>query len=185
MARDGCVCVRGINPPDDIRHRMLRWDAEHEMWVPRELEPPNPDLTGRKYGNDYVGPSGAERRLGRAVALRTLPDRQYNKVRQELGHQGPYLPVVYEACQENQFSYEYRHGVTSYGAFTYSVSRILRRYRTRKEAVTFEGLLREARKTLADLYYDQNPTILGPEELLKSPIPWQPGSGEGRRRRGR
>jgi hypothetical protein len=40
-------------------------------------------------------------------------------------------------------------------------------------------------KTLADLHYDQNPTILGPEELLKSPIPWQPGSGEGRRRRGR
>jgi hypothetical protein len=22
----------GVDPPDDIRHRMLRWDMEREMW---------------------------------------------------------------------------------------------------------------------------------------------------------
>jgi hypothetical protein len=183
MARDGGMRVRGINPPDDIRHRMLRWDADHEMWVPRELDPPNPDLTGRKYGNEYVGPSGAERRLGRAVGLRILPDRQYNRVRAELHHQGPYLPMIYEACQENQFSYEYRHGVTSYGAFTYSVSRILRRSRTRGTAITFETLLQEVKQTLADLKYDQIPALLGPKDLLKSRIPWLPGA-RGSRKRG-
>jgi hypothetical protein len=33
---------------------------------------------------------------------------------------GPYLPLIIEACQEKEFSYEYRDGATSYGAFTYA-----------------------------------------------------------------
>src|SRR5262249_22743366 len=40
MTRGG-VRVRGLDPPDDIRHRMLRWDRRTEMWVPRELPPAN------------------------------------------------------------------------------------------------------------------------------------------------
>ena len=30
----------------------------------------------------------------------------------EHGHKGPYLPLIFEACQEDQYAYEYRDGVT-------------------------------------------------------------------------
>ena len=35
---------------------------------------------------------------------------------------GPYLPLIIEACGEDEFSYEYRHGATSHGAFTFSLA---------------------------------------------------------------
>ncbi len=116
---------------------MLKWDPADEMWIPRKLALPNADLANRRYHGAYVGPSGVDRRLGRAVGLRTLPDQEYNRVRRRLDHHGPYLPMIYEACQANQFSYEYQHGVTSYGAFTYTLWRILHQHRTRGEAITF------------------------------------------------
>jgi metacaspase-1 len=174
MVRGGAARVRGIDPPDDIRHRMLKWDPADQMWVPRTLVLPNADLAAARNGEAYVGPSGVDRRLGRAIGLRTLPDREYNRVRRQLGHEGPYLPLIYEACRANQFSYEYQHGVTSYGAFTYSLSRILRQYRTRGQPITFTQLLTEAKDTLARLKYDQEPTLLGPAPLLNEVIPWQP-----------
>ena len=52
--------------------------------------------------------------------------RSYNRVREQLGHHGPYLPVILEACSEDQLAYEYKHGVTPYGAFTYLLSSRLR-----------------------------------------------------------
>jgi hypothetical protein len=171
MVRGGGARVRGLNPPDDIRHRLIQWDAKDEMWVPRELPSPNPDLASRRYGDAYLGPSGVERRLGRAVALRTLPDRDYNKAGRRYGHEGPYLPLVYEACQANQFSCEYEHGVTSYGAFTYTLSRVLRQHRIRKEPITFAQLLDEAKDTLVRLHYDQTPTLLGPAEVVDEDVP--------------
>jgi metacaspase-1 len=177
MVRAGGARVRGLDPPDDVRHRMLRWDWEREMWLPRELVLPNPDLAEQPDSAAYVGRSGAERRLGRAIGLRTLPQREYNRVRRRLGHEGPYLPLIYEACQADQFSYEYEHGVTSYGAFTYTLSRVLRQYRTAARPITFTQLLNEARTTLHDLNYDQVPTLLGPGEWLNKPIPWAPASG--------
>jgi hypothetical protein len=81
---------------------------------------------------------------------------------------GPYLPLIIEACAEEEFSYEYRHGVTSYGAFTYALASRLRRY----ERITFERLVSETREQLADLKYQQTPQILGPSELLTSLVPW-------------
>jgi hypothetical protein len=109
----------------------------------------------------WAGPSG----------LRTLRDRDYNRVRRSLGHLGPYLPLIYEACQANQFSYEYQHGVTSYGAFTYTLSRVLRQHRASGQPITFAQLVDEAKETLANLRYDQVPTLLGPAELLTLPVP--------------
>jgi hypothetical protein len=180
MVRGGGARVRGLNPPDDVRHRMIRWDAEREMWVPRELVLPNRDIATRRNHEAYVGRSGAERRLGRAVGLRTLPDREYDRVRRRLGHHGPYLPLIYEACQADQYSYEYEHGVTSYGAFTYTLSRVMRQRRTRGQTITFAELLEEAKATLADLRYDQVPTLLGPTDQLNTAIPWQPPTPRGR-----
>ena len=36
MTRDGMRKIRGITPPDDIRHRMLEWDARQQIWRERE-----------------------------------------------------------------------------------------------------------------------------------------------------
>jgi hypothetical protein len=181
MTRDGAVAIRGLDPPDDIRHRMLRWDAEHQMWVARTLPPANADLARSAGGEHYVGASGATRRLGRAISLRTLPKRDYDRVREQQDHEGPYLPMIYEACGEQELASEYRHGVTSYGAFTFAVTNILRHYRTQGKAITFEKLLSEASKTLAELRYDQHPVLVGPSELVRAAIPWQ-GAGARRRR---
>ncbi|MDI3558855.1 hypothetical protein [Bradyrhizobium sp. Arg816] len=113
MTRDGGPRIRGLTPPDDIRHRALRWEASEGMWAPRELPPLNESLSKSKNGADYLGDNGATQRLGRSMALRTQPDKEYNKTRAELGHHGPYLPILLEACQEQEPSYEYRDGVTA------------------------------------------------------------------------
>src|SRR5262249_26085584 len=59
---------------------------------------------------------------GGPPAPRPSPPRQYARPRKQQRHAGPYLPIIYEACKEQELAYEYRHGVTSYGAFTYSLS---------------------------------------------------------------
>jgi hypothetical protein len=172
MTRGTGARVKGLDPPDDIRHRMLRWNARLQMWEPRELPPANPDLTGPA-GERFVGASGATRRLGRAVALRTLPNRQYDKVRGDLGHQGPYLPMVYEACGEQELAFEYKHGVVAQGAFTYALAAVLRRHESAGQPVTFAGLLAETAAALQDLHYQQHPEVVGPTALLRTPIPWE------------
>lgn len=173
MTRNGGARVRGMAPPDDILHRLLRWEAAHEMWVSRSLPSANRSLSRLAEGAAYLGESGATHRLGRAIALRTLPNAQYDRIRAELGHHGPYLPILLQACQEHEYSYEYRHGVTAYGAFTYALSQILRRHRAWHRPLTFEQLLEKTRKTLADLQYAQTPAMVGPLAQLKKPIPWQ------------
>ena len=167
----GNARVRGLTPPDDIRHRQLRWDPEHQMWVERQLPPQNPDLVDKRTRNSYVGESGAAKRLGRAVSLRTLPDRQYDRRRAALGHYGPYLPIIFEACQEAQFALEYRHGVTSYGAFTYSLTRILREHWRAGRRITFQQLHQQTSTVLHDLGYDQTPALIGPRVRLNRPVP--------------
>jgi hypothetical protein len=32
MTRNGLPKARGLSPADDVRHRLLRWDADREMW---------------------------------------------------------------------------------------------------------------------------------------------------------
>jgi hypothetical protein len=168
ILRQGGAKVRGINPPDDIRHRMLKWDLEREMWVNREIPSPNAAL-----GPEYTGESKALRRLGRAVSVRTLPSAEYDAVRKALKHEGPYLPMIYQACGEGEFSYEYRHGASSYGAFTYSLARILRRQGHAGRRLTFQQLATEAAADLEALGYDQTPKLAGPPALKSHEIPWQ------------
>lgn len=170
--RAGMRRVRGINPPDDIRHRALRWEPSVEMWVPRELEPINSKFTDDKdAARRFAGASGAVLRLGRAMMLRQMPTTEYNRLKRKAKTTalGPYLPVILQACQESEFSYEYRHGVESYGAFTYSMSRILRR----AKRITFANLVKETEKQLAALGYDQKPAILGPGKIVNATIPWR------------
>lgn len=168
----GGTRARGLDPPDDIRHHMLRWDCEAQMWVARNLKPLNRDLLKHKEGKQYVGEAGATLRLGRGVSLRVLHDKEYDDTRKKLGHQGPYLPIIYEACGEQEFSYEYQHGAIAHGAFTYALAATLRRAEAGHKSVTFTELLKETGKVLKDLRYDQHPEIAGPKGVLQAAIPW-------------
>jgi len=180
MTRLGGLKVRGISPPDDIRHRMLRWDSEEEMWVERKVEQLNPDLADLP---EFTGKSRATRRLGRAISLRTLPTKRYDKVREDLGHHGPYLPMLYEACAEQEFSYEYRDGATSYGAFTYCLTQALRKAGHAGRTMNFQELRDEIAQKLQRLQYTQTPALLGPTALLESKVPWRPSTLKKRPRR--
>ena len=88
-------------------------------------------------------------------------------------HKGPYLPIVYEACGASEFAYEYQHGATSYGAFTYALASILRKFGRGKQSLTFSKLLNETGAKLEALDYDQHPVLNGPPALLHKPVPWQ------------
>jgi hypothetical protein len=179
MSRDGSRRIRGISPPDDIRHRSLRWNAELEMWEERPLASPNRDLAKSKDGLAYLGHTRATYRLGRSVDLRTLNTKEYDRRRNTYGHEGPYLPVIMEACEEGQLSYEYRHGVTSYGAYTYSLATVLRRLRKQEKMnPSFIELNKQVEAQLKQLKYDQTPCLLGPSATIGQPVPWSPPGSE-------
>jgi hypothetical protein len=188
MSRDGGNRVRGLNAPDDIRHRALRWNAERQMWEERAFRPPNDTLAASGKREAYLGKNGATYRLGRAIALRGLPNAEYNKTRRALGHHGPFMPIILEACRENELSYEYKHGVTSYGAFTYSVGVVLRAKRAVGRNMTFAELAAAATEQLEALHYEQTPCLVGPKDVIAQPIPWYKAGSRGtpaRRRRAR
>jgi len=172
MHRDSASRVRAITPPDDIRHRSLKWDVKTQMWVTRDFKRLTKGFSAKSSVNrDYFGSSGSVARLGRASMLRGTDNQEYSTLRKETDNKpvGPYLPLIIQACQEDELASEYRHGATSYGAFTYSLASILRR----KEDVTFNRLLKLTTTQLKDLQYDQRPQMLGPEVSTKSKVPWR------------
>ena len=168
MTRAGLGRPRGLTPPDDIRHRMMRWDVSKRAWLPRSLPPVNRSLAESRLGADYLGLSGVRRRLGAAVDLRTLSNRAYDAERQRLGHRGPYMPVLLQACQEDQFAYEYRHGATPYGAFTYNLAQAWRGLPA--ERLTFRTLHHQATRAIAAMGYEQTPNLVGPPAWLNQPM---------------
>jgi len=169
MARDGGPRVRGLAPPDDIRHRQLRWDAREQMWRERELRPLNDRFGGnRDERAAWMGSNGATLRLGRGMRARIRPESVYKRLPPD--QRGPYLPLIIEACQEAQLSYEYRHGVTSYGAFTYSMVKNLRA----QPGSTFNTVVTRTAKTLKSLGYSQVPQLLGPASVVNRPVPGAP-----------
>ena len=172
LTRDGGPRIRGLTPPDDIRHRALRWNQYEKMWVPRDFPVLNPSLAEKKIGAEYLGRNGATRRLGRAMTLRTRPNDEFDKTRKELGHHGPYLPILLEACQEQQLSYEYRDGATSYGAYTFCMAKALREHREQGVNLSFRELNDHVTKKLQRLKYNQTPNLIGQKDILKQPIPW-------------
>jgi metacaspase-1 len=172
MTREGGLRPRGIDPPDDIRHRALCWDRELGMWRQRPLHTPNKSLADSRVGAAYLGANGDTFRIGRAIALRGLPDRQYNEERRSLRHKGPYMPILLEACREAQLSYEYRDGATSYGAFTFSLAKVLREDRRHNDNPTFLELNGETADRLKTLGYEQNPCIVGPRSQVRQRVPW-------------
>lgn len=164
MTRGG-IRVRGITPPDDIRHRALRWNAKSQLWEPRTWKPIPCAVEDRE---KFVGESGAAYRLGRAVPLRRLTPAGYRKTRKELGHLGPFLPILMEACQEHELAEEHRQGSTPYGAFTLALVQSLR---SSPKSLSFQDLLKDAHKRLKNLGHGQTPALLGPTQVLRQPVP--------------
>lgn len=168
--RDGGPRVRGIIPPDDIRHRLLEWDSREQMWRERKLDPINDKFGGTPDERAaYMGNDGSTYRIGRGMRGRVIPKTTYQKLPPD--ERGPFLPVIIEACQEKNLSYEYRDGATSYGAFTYSFAKNLRA----KPASTFVQAVDRTAVTLKNLGYRQVPQILGPTQIVKKPIPGRAG----------
>ena len=175
MTREGGRKVRGLTPPDDIRHRALRWRPDLGTWEDRPLTPINTKLLrteDSKKCQSYVGADGATKRLGRAASFRRLPVRQYDRVRTELGHEGPYLPVIMEACRENQLSHEYRDGALSYGAYTFSLIDTLRRERRRNRNPSFKRLTELVSQRLTELKFEQRPNLVGASTIVSKGVPW-------------
>lgn len=170
MARPAGAKIRTIGPPDDIRHRSIRWDPAKEMWLARDLAPPNPDLM--KYPG-LVTSVGA-RRIGSGVAARSLRDPEYDRVRRELGHLGPYWPLLLFACGEQELAGEYHHGPIAYGAFTFALVKILRDRGKSGKRIAFGQLVEQTARLLRspDLGFDQTPQAHGPAEKLRAAVPW-------------
>ena len=133
----GVPGARSVAMPDDIRHRALRWDKDSRMWLPRkplieagqQLKAEMIKQEARKSSTAKatkkvearVGADGTLRRIGRAQVLRGDKPAEYEARRKEYGHHGPYMPILLEACAENESAYEYQHGSITYGAFTYAL----------------------------------------------------------------
>jgi hypothetical protein len=161
MARDGRARVRGLSPPDDIRHRVLAWDPVSESWTPRTESAP-----GAAHG------AAAPVRLRRMFrGARQLVEGRKTSWDDPtpFGHAGPFFPVILEACREDQLAYEHRDGATPYGAFTWCVSRVLGR---RRRPATWGALIRAAARQLAALGYAQTPLLEGPPGVAERAIPW-------------
>ena len=172
MTRDGGPKIRGLSPPDDIRHRAIEWNSRLGMWQARAMPTPNASLAKSRVGREYLGSDGSTHRLLRGVDLRTLENRAYDRERDELGHWGPYLPVILEACGEDQLSYEYRDGAAAFGAFTYSMAKELRQARGEGRNLSFQALVRLTAARLEKLQYRQTPQLAGPPRIVKQTIPW-------------
>jgi hypothetical protein len=179
MARGSALRARGLAPPDDIRHRMLRWDAASQMWLPRvQLARVTPQeerkLARAGDRKSWLGESGSKRRMGRGTSLWTPSAREYRAAKQANDHEGPYVPVMLEACAEGEYAYEYRHGVTAFGAFTYSVCSVLRdAARAQKgKPLDFEQLIQRAAERIASVVAEpQNPQLHCADVRRREAIP--------------
>ncbi|WP_295581352.1 caspase family protein [uncultured Lamprocystis sp.] len=171
--RSGSNKGRGLEPPDDIRHRAMRWNVAEQMWENRPLQPVTPKFSDDRVAlRRYSGVNGDTRRLGRAMSLRGTTQTEYDDLAgQSKSPVGPYLPLIIEACQEGELASEYRHGNESYGAFTFSLAKTLRA----RQTLSFAELVKAATASLHKLGYDQTPQVLGPSQVLAAPVPWLGG----------
>lgn len=173
LTRGSSMRVRGLDPPDDIRHRMLRWESQKQLWVQREREDLSHSLRGRpKQSEMFVGADGSTMRLGAGMSLRTLESKSYDQVRKELKHLGPYMPVILQACAAEELAQEYVHGSVPYGAFSYVTAKVYREG-SRRGGRTFHSLIEEAKSQMELIGVNQTPAVSGPARILNGQIPWR------------
>jgi hypothetical protein len=171
LTRDGARKIRAITPPDDIRHRMLRWNKAEQMWEERDLRSLNPNFGGsRQIRQKYMGRNGVTKKLGAGMSLRERQTAtQYRKAPRE--RRGPYMPVVLAACKEGGYSYEYHHGTIGYGVFTYALAKEFRKAQaSRDTGVSFTELTERVNATMKTLRYDQVSDVKGPKATCRAPV---------------
>ncbi|MBI2746926.1 MAG: caspase family protein [Burkholderiales bacterium] len=171
IARAGGVAVRGINPPDDVRHRGIEWDVDKQMWFPRKKL----DLRSRmnkapaEVVRRYLGMDGATQKMGRAVGRWSDDPTAFKAATKRLGHHGPYNPVLLAACREDQYAYEYTHGSVPYGAMTFMLIQQLRATAGRK---TLEDVVTQCNSVLkSKLGYEQEVQLYRPREHQQTRFP--------------
>jgi len=170
MTRAGAARVRGLTPPDDIRHRALEWDSDLRVWKPRKPKPWNEQIClPPRMARDGV--HAGKRRLGSASDARIVSskDKRYRSLRQDFNNKGPYMPILLEACHEDELAYEYREGTTSYGAFTFFLAQTVRSHVLRKEPLTFQALVADAAEGVRALYA-QTPQLECPDVKRRESI---------------
>ena len=170
LTRDGSIRARGLIPQDEIRHRILRWDA-----------------TGLRFDERLVGDAGLRRerarkpqrfgregnlhRLGCAAELR-LSQGRFERSRKDFGHVGSFMPTILQACAEQELAYEYRNGAQSQGAFTWFLAQAIRQARSRRGALNWSAVIGDVRRRLASEQYAQQPQLVCPTALVKKNVPW-------------
>ncbi len=167
--------TRQFDLPDDIRHRMLRWNADEQMWEVRQfpkLIPAKASKAGDDWWIPYSGKDNCTERLGRSVSRRRLSDSDFDSLRKKTSWKGPYLPVIIEACKEDESASEYLHGQVSYGAFSFAFCHVLHSAKNDGKQISFTELVNRTSKKIQSLGYPQNPEILGPSNVIDTPIPF-------------
>jgi hypothetical protein len=163
----------GLDLPDDVRHRMLQWNEKEQMWQLRDFPPllPTDEAASPAWRRDYSGVRNDTERIGRSVVRRALPDKDFDALCTTTGWKGPYLPMIFEACGEQQEAEEYLHGQVAYGAFTYAFCQALRQARERGQSLTWQELVELVRDRLHRLSYRQTPEVLGPDGWRNAHVP--------------
>jgi hypothetical protein len=64
----------------------------------------------------------------------------------------------------------------SYGAYTFSMAKVLRENRARGINLSFADLNELVKAKLQRLKYDQTPNLVGPKALCAQQVPWSPAA---------
>lgn len=169
ISRNGGLRIKGVTPPDDIRHREIKWDVNRQMWIPRELDLSKNNLFDKKDKNisKYIGQKSNIYKLGRGVSLwGDIYD--FENAKKTYLTNGAFNPIVLQACAENEYAYEYRHGVTSFGAFTYAFTTRLRQYKLSNSKASLSTLVAQTSDLLKELQFNQKPQIVGPKAKINN-----------------
>jgi metacaspase-1 len=131
---------------------------------------------------ELLGTDGVTHRIGAAAPLRvqtlgagrrttktTTSAKASSASKRQAPSVRPFMPLILQSCQENQYAYEYRHGVESHGAFTWCLSSLLRHHRP-KGGATIAQLVKTATIRLKELGYDQRPELRGPTDMKSAKI---------------
>lgn len=169
----GSARARFLELPDDVRHRMMRWDGQR--WVPRRLGLAFKDLAKKEDRQTQFGSSEALHRFGRPVSVWSKLSNKSAPVKSpkvekggdkqvDVNH-GPFQPVLFYACQEHEEAREYNHGSITFGGFTFALTSAFRRLSS-NGVPTYSALLAEVTQELRTLGLTQTPWIDGPSVKL-------------------
>jgi hypothetical protein len=138
MSRGPASGTRGLQAPPDIRHRLLSWNGSCGRWQERPAQVSS---------------------LGKAMGLRA---KDFRDRRQIYGHAGPFMPVVFNACQEHELAFEHSEAHQVRGAFSASLLDAL----CSMPSCSYRELYEETSRRLRELGYPQHPKLEGPREAL-------------------